>query len=190
MGLRHDLGHTVSRHEEAGSDDTALRVLRGVTAAIHAATGIEAAAGARRGDLLPPGGLRAVPALVAPVSVSAHLVHALRPTERSRALARAADVLAIAAGAMGIASSMLAALEDEDHRVMLGRLPRRAKDRLPSFAPLAFALGGVLGLLLDAEERHRAQQQARLERAERRARVIERLVPRRKGRMDRVVLHA
>jgi hypothetical protein len=190
MGIKRDLEHTVSRHQDSESDDTALRLLRGVSAAIHAVTGLEAAAGARRGDLLPPGGMRAVPALVAPLSMSAHLVHALRPTQRSRALARAADVLAIAAGTVGIASSMLAALEDEDQRVMLGRLPRRAKDRLPSLAPLAFALGGVLGLLLDGEERRQAQQLARLERAERRARVVERLVPKRRGRMDRIVLHA
>jgi hypothetical protein len=190
MGIRRDLERTVRRYQHSEADDLALPLLRGVTAAIHAVTGMEAASGTRRGHLLPPGSLRIVPTVIAPISVAAHLVHAVRPTQRSRALARAADTLAITAGTVGIVASVLAALEDEDRRVIFGRMPRRPRQRLPSFAPLAYALGGLLGLLLDREERSRAQQLARLENAEKRARVIERIVPKRKGRMDRIVLHA
>jgi hypothetical protein len=61
-----------------------------------------------------------------------------------------------------------------------------ASARIPSLAPLAFAAVGVLGMLLDREEEEIDEARDSLER---RARVVERLVPKRKAKLDRIVVH-
>jgi hypothetical protein len=51
---------------------------------------------------------------------------------------------------------------------------------------LALAATGILGLVLDRREREMREERARLER---RASIVERLVPRRRGRLDHIVVH-
>lgn len=178
-------GFRPRRRETPTSD----RALRAVSAGLFAVTGIEAAVGVRRGDPQPMHGLRVAPSVIAPVAVAAHVVHALRPTRRSAGLARIADGLAFAAGTVGLAASALAAFDDDERRV-LGLLARRRTRRVPSLAPLAFALTGLLGAVVAGSERKRMEERARLAAAERRARIVERLVPRRRGPRDRFTIRA
>lgn len=161
----------------------AFRVLRGLTAGLIAITGIETAAGTRRGAPVPSHGLRVVPTFIAPLAVSAHVVHGMRPTRRSASMARLTDGLTLAAGAAGALASVLAALEDAPPT----RLRPRARS-LPSLAPLAFALAGAVGLAVGAYERRREEDVEQWEAVARRARIVERLVPRRRGPRDRFII--
>jgi hypothetical protein len=78
----------------------------------------------------------------------------------------------------GIASSLYSAVQDDE--------AEDASAHIPSLAPLAFAAVGVLGMLLDREEEEIDEHREALER---RARVVERLVPQRKAKLDRIVVH-
>lgn len=184
MEIEYD-GFRPRRH---AADVEPLRSLRAISAGLFIVTGIETAAGARRGDPQPTRGLRAVPTVIAPIAVAAHVVHALRPTPRSGRLALLTDGLAMAAGAAGLAASVLASVDDDRERRGMGLLPRRRSSRLPSLTPLAFALTGALGYVVASRERERAADVDRLAAAERRARIVERLVPRRRGKRDRFVI--
>jgi hypothetical protein len=55
-----------------------------------------------------------------------------------------------------------------------------------SLAPLLFGYAGLLGFLLDRQESVVAEEEEQLER---RARIVERFVPKRKTRVDRIVVH-
>ena len=55
-----------------------------------------------------------------------------------------------------------------------------------ALVPLTFGATACLGLLLEREEESERDERARLRR---RARVVERLVPRRRSRLDRIVVH-
>jgi hypothetical protein len=111
------------------------------------------------------------PTLVAPLAAAAQLNHALRPTPPAARATRVMNVAAIGVGVLGLIGSVLD-----------GRRDRRP----PSLSPLALASTGVLGLVLDREERDAAEARRRLER---RAAVVSRLVPRRRARVDRIVVH-
>ncbi len=183
-----ELEYLGRRRRRSPPEQVSIPALRAVSAALFAITGLETAAGSRRGDALPPHGLRVVPSILAPVAVSAHVVHALRPDHGSAGLARIADGLAIAAGAVGTVASVLSAFDDQEQQLLLGRLPRRRSGRLPSLAPVTFALAGVLGLIVARQERRHAEDLERIASAERRARIVERIVPRRRGHRDRFTI--
>jgi hypothetical protein len=61
----------------------------------------------------------------------------------------------------------------------------RGKRRF-SLGPLLFGYSGVLGFLLDRQETRVGEQEAALDR---RARIVERWVPRRRTKIDRIVVH-
>jgi hypothetical protein len=112
------------------------------------------------------------PTVMAPLTVAAHLANAFRPYDDLHRAMRVLDVAAVAAAA-GIVVAQL-----------LTRSAGR-RDGLPN-ASLTLASTGVLGLLLDRQARHAEAERARLER---RASIVERLVPKRRSRLDRVVVH-
>lgn len=112
-----------------------------------------------------------VPAIIAPLAVAGHMATALQPDDDLHRAMRVLDVAAVAAGA-GLVVAQL--------------LTRGAgRNGLPN-ASLALASTGVLGLLLDRQAREAEAERARLER---RASIVERLVPKRRPRLDRVVVH-
>lgn len=110
------------------------------------------------------------PALVAPVAAAAQLAHSNRPSESTAAATRVLNAASIGIGLATLASSLYTA---------------RAT-RVPSLAPLAFAAAGLLGIILDRHERLHEDERRRLAR---RASVVERLVPKRKRKLDHIVLH-
>jgi hypothetical protein len=110
------------------------------------------------------------PALLAPLAATAHLAHLTRPSESANLASRVLDAAVVGVGVLGLAQ----ALRD------------RGRGAGPSVAPLALASAGLLGLLVDRQERAARAERDRLAR---RASVVERLVPRRRARLDRVVVH-
>jgi len=164
------------RHD---NDDAPLSGLHWMTATLFLAAGAETALGERRGDHRAPDALRWAPLVAAPLASAVHAARALWPGRATRILSQVADGLAIGVGVAGIASSLYSAVEDDDE-------VSERNVALPSLAPLAFAAVGVLGMLLDREEEEIDETRDSLER---RARVVERLVPKRKARLDRIVVH-
>lgn len=174
--------HHGAEDEPDGDEDAhAFSGLHWMTAGLFAVAGLEAAAGERRGDYRAPGSLRWAPLIAGHAAAAAHVMRAAHPTRTSRIAAQVLDGIAIGVGTVGVASSLHSALRAD-------RDPDSARSaRLPSAAPLAFCAVGLLALLLDDEETAYEEERARLER---RARLMERLVPERKARVDRIVIHA
>jgi hypothetical protein len=110
------------------------------------------------------------PALVAPIAAAAQYAHASRPSPATSAATRILNAAAVGIGLAALAGSLYTA-----------RGPR-----VPSLSPLAFAAAGVLGIILDRHEREDARERKRLLR---RANVVERLVPKRRHRVDHIVVH-
>lgn len=165
-------GHEADEIEE----HSRLAAVRGVTAQLLLATGAGATLEqlaheqAEEGRQTVPVALTWAPLLLGPLAAAANLEHARRPSERSEAAVRFLTSASIGFGA---------ALFVVDALLNRGDPPRR-------IAPLAFASAGLLGLLLDKEEHEIEATEHDLER---RARIVERLVPRRKAKLDRVVVH-
>lgn len=113
----------------------------------------------------------AAPLLIGPLAAAAQLAHLREPTEQTRAAARFLNAAVIGVGAMEFAGELLGSART---------------GKLPSTAPLLFGSVGALGMLLDAEEQEWEAERTLLLH---RARVVERLVPRRRARLDRVVVH-
>ena len=149
-----------------------------MTAALFLAAGAETALGERRGDHRAPDALRWAPLVAAPVASALHAARALWPSRATRMMSQVADGLAIGVGVAGIASSLYSAVQDDEEV--------ENSAALPSLAPLAFAAVGVLGMLLDREEEEIDEERESLER---RASLVERFVPQRKARVDRIVVH-
>jgi hypothetical protein len=160
-------------------DEFTMSGLHWMAAGLFVAAGAEAAVGERRGDHRAPDAIRWAPTIAAPLAGAAHAARALWPSPATRALARVADGVAIGVGAAGLANSILAAQSDESHT-------RGWTGRVPGLAPLAFAAIGILGLILQEEEEAAAEQ---LDALERRADIVERFVPKRRARVDRIVVH-
>jgi hypothetical protein len=160
------------------TDEFALSGLHWMAATLFLAAGAETALGQRRGDFRGPDAFRWAPLVAAPVAGAVHAARALWPGRATRVLSQVADGLAIGVGVAGIASSLYSAVQDDE--------VTDASARIPSLAPLAFAAVGVLGMLLDREEEEIDEARDSLER---RARVVERLVPKRKAKLDRIVVH-
>ncbi len=168
-------------------DDAELTftALHWMAAGLFLAAGAGATLARRPGRRTLDATARWAPLLAAPLAGAAHAARALRPTSATRTVARALDASAVGLAASGIAWGLYRAIPEEP-----GLWPRRSPTPLRALAeaaaPLAFGATGVLGLLLDREER---EEEALLRRLERRARMVERLVPRRRPRLDHIVVH-
>jgi hypothetical protein len=112
-----------------------------------------------------------IPALVAPVAAAAHLTRILKPGASPPPTARLLNGAVIGVGTAGLVHGFLSS--------------RRTGDP-PSLTPLALASAGVLGLVLEREEHARAEERRELQR---RASIVERFVPRRRTKIDKVVIH-
>lgn len=156
--------------------------LHWMTAGLFMAAGIEAAAGERRGDYRSRRSVRWAPLLAAPAAATAHALRAAHPTAATRLASRLLDGVAIGVGSVGIAASLYSASHSDD----LG-VPSRRITRLPSMAPLTFCALGLLAILLDEREEDVENERAQLER---RARILDRVLPKRTARVDRIVIHA
>jgi hypothetical protein len=108
--------------------------------------------------------------MVGPLAAAATIEHARRPTSRTATALRF-----LSAASIGLGGSLFLL----DAATNGGRPPAR-------LGPIAFASAGLLGLVLERQDREIAAAEQAL-RA--RARVVERLVPRRKARVDRIVIH-
>lgn len=111
------------------------------------------------------------PTLIAPLAAAAHVRMASEPSPNAARASRFLDAAVVALGLAELVASFT-------------RFPSRR--RTPSLAPLALASAGMLGLVVSREERVAARERRQLER---RAAVLERLVPRRRPKLERVVLH-
>jgi hypothetical protein len=161
-------------------DEFVLSGLHWLTAGLFIAAGAETVFGKRRGDFREPEAVRWAPLVTAPLAGAAHAAHALWPSSTTRTLTNVVDGLAIGVGAAGLASSIYNARQDQ--KLEEGSWP----DQVPSFAPLAFAAIGVLGMVLLEEEEDTAEVHEQLAS---RARIVERLVPKRKPKFDHIVVH-
>jgi hypothetical protein len=111
------------------------------------------------------------PALVAPIAAAAHLRQAIRPSEDAERASAVLDVAVIGLGVAELVTSLTGF---------------RSRGRPPSLVPLALASAGVLGLVVAHQERETEREHRRLEQ---RANLLERLVPQRRPKLDRIVVH-
>jgi hypothetical protein len=174
----------ISPHEDEDYDDFAFSGLHYLAAGLFLASGAEAALGERRGDYRPPDALRWAPLATSPIAAAAHAARAIAPNRATRIATQIMNGVAVAVGAAGLASSIASAVEDD--RSFFGLRHKPFMERIPSLAPLAFGVAGVLGAILDRQEQQEAQLHDDLER---RARIVERFTPRRKAKLDRIVVH-
>lgn len=173
--------------EEGPSEEGGFRTLRLFLAELLLTAGVQASVEYLRERSADPGenstpaspraaaiasvALRVAPAVLGPLAAAAQANHALGPSDRSRNLTRILNGAVIGAGAAGLTAEVL----------------RSARGERPfSFAPLLFGYGGVLGVLLDHEE---SAVEEETEQLRRRARLIERWVPRRRTRVEKIVVH-
>jgi hypothetical protein len=111
------------------------------------------------------------PALLAPVAAAAH---ARLAGGHSAPAERASRILDTAVIGLGVAELATSVTGLQAHR------------RPPSLVPLALASAGLLGLVVAHREKQVEREQERLER---RARIVERVVPQRRAKLDRIVVH-
>lgn len=111
------------------------------------------------------------PAVLGTAAAVAHALHGFRPTERTQMATRTLDVAVVAAGLLGLAETLAVARRDQE---------------IPGVGAVSLACAGLLGMLIDRTEARHDQERRRLER---RASVVERLVPARRPRLDRIVVH-
>jgi hypothetical protein len=111
------------------------------------------------------------PALIAPVAAAAHLRQSTGPSQQASRASRFLDSAVVLMGVAELATSLTGF---------------QARKRTPSLVPLALASAGLLGLIVAHRERASTEEKRRLEK---RARIVERLVPQRRPKLDRIVLH-
>ncbi len=177
--------------EEEGTDETRFHALRLLTAELFLATGVNATLQYLRersrsadasssateldsGDSVGNGRSRVAglaPALLAPVAGVAQLVHTFRPSDASRNATRVLNGAALALGAAGLVDSIRASTRGEEQF---------------SLAPLLLSYVGLLAYFVERQEAQVAEEREELEH---RARIVERLVPRRRPKLDRIVVH-
>jgi hypothetical protein len=112
-----------------------------------------------------------IPVLVAPLAAAAHLTRVLKPGSSPPPTTRLLNGAVVGAGTAGLVH---------------GFLSSRRTGEPPSLTPLALASAGVLGLILEREERARVEERRELQR---RASIVERFVPRRRMKIDKIVVH-
>lgn len=171
------LGMGVGENGKAVARNGTLAPLRAAAAQLLMATGAGATLeqvshteelGPARSQV--PAALAWAPLLVGPLAAAANIEHARRPTEQTSSAVRFLTLATIGLGGCVYLADAL-----------------RSRERPPTrLAPLAFASVGLLSLLIDRQEEEIARKEKSLRR---RARVVERLVPRRRGRLDRIVVH-
>jgi hypothetical protein len=176
---------------DVDDDDVAFDSLHWLAAGLFLAAGTEAGLGERRGDVRTDHAVRWGPLIAAPLAGGAHAARALFRGRATGIATRVLNGVAFVVGAAGVAGALHAA---RDEAAASGFEPRASLPRrLPSFAPLTFAIAGLVGVLIDREEAIAADRMAELreqvEAAVQRARLVDRLVPKRKPRLDRIVLH-
>jgi hypothetical protein len=155
-----------------------LTALRAATAQLLVLTGTETTIEHLRanGDPLTRRGGRTptalvwAPALLGPLAAAAQLAHAGAPSPATERATRILNTSLIGVG-LGLA---LADILDP------------GPDSGPPLYPLALASSGLMGWLLDREESRIAERDRRLRR---RANIVDRMVPRRKAKLDRIVVH-
>jgi hypothetical protein len=164
----------------AGSDNdasppTRLTALRAAAAELLIAATVEAAYDRLRSGWRSdsetgiPVPLSWAPLLIAPLTAAAHVQHARQPDDSTTRALRLLNTATVAVGG----ALLLYEFIDSSHS------PRR-------LGPLGLASAGLLGFAIDRQEREIHRNEAELRR---RARVVERLVPQRRTRFDRVVVH-
>ncbi len=157
--------------------------LHWMTAGLFAAAGTEAALrvrGAGNGVAHDP--LRLAPLLAAPLAGMVHVLRARSSAAPVRLATQVLDGLAAGIAVAGITAATYNALESGG----MGPGGRSARRMAAALVPLTFGVTACLGLLLEREEERERRE---VERLRRRARVVERLVPRRRARLDRIVVH-
>jgi hypothetical protein len=118
-----------------------------------------------------PGAAAWAPLLIGTLGSAVQTVHALQPSERTDLAARTLSGVALGLGLVGAANRAAAAVRGDEPF---------------SIAPLLFGYAGLLGFLVDRQENKVAEEEADLER---RASIIERFVPRRRTKIERIVVH-
>ena len=111
------------------------------------------------------------PLLVGGAAAAAQLVHSVRPSEATEAAMRVLN-----GAVVGVSMARL---------VEIGTM-ERADWSAAVLPPLALASAGALGFLLDRET---AEVEEELEHLHRRASIVERLVPKRRTKVEGVVVH-
>lgn len=159
--------------------------LHWLAAGLFLAAGAEALLARQRGKRDIPAALGWAPVIAAPAAGAAHAARALRPGPGTRTAASVLSGVAVGVGAAGLLAGIYASRRDQQDRPAWSR-PRRLLDNAAAVAPLTFGATGILGLLLDHEEQAEAQVRERLSRS---ASIAGRLMPRRKPKLDRIVLH-
>lgn len=178
----------LTRRKSDSSPNASLTGLHWLAAGLFLATGAQALRplGAAR----PTRGverLRRLPLALAPIAGAANAALAMRPRQSTRNAALVVNGVAIGIAAVGIAGTALGALVPERRGAPWHGARRPIRSGFVDLAaPIAFGATGLLGLLLEREVRH---ARARDERLQRKARVLDRIVPRRRARVDRVVVH-
>lgn len=183
-GMRDAIGGLASSGE---AEEPAFSGLQWMTAGLFIAAGAEAALRAR-GNGLVGTALRWAPLVAAPLAGAAHAARAVRPGRRTRMAACVVDGMAAGVAAVGVG---LAAVESvrsaRGGPPIPGAVRRRVARQLGAgVAPLTFGATAALGFILDREEEEDRSEHRRLAR---RGRIVERLVPRRRPKLDHIVLH-
>ena len=149
---------TVRRHVESEHEleahEHGFAGLHWMTAGLFAAAGAEAALGQRRGDHRADDAVRWAPLVAAPLASAAQAARALWPSPTTRNVSQLVNTVAVAVGAAGLISSVRAGLSEREYQD--DEEPQSWLEHLPSLAPLAFGAVGLLGLLLDSEEKEAA----------------------------------
>lgn len=179
--LREELANRLSSPGESAADEGPPDGLQLLAAQLLLVTGVGAALDGMRDRPHDHGfddagegprvALTWAPAVLGPVAAIAHAAYAFAPTDRNRTATRILDIAVIGGGLLGLAGALAAARD------------RRAA---PSLTSLALASAGALGMLLDHSAADQAAERRRLEK---KAAVVERLVPRRRPKLDRIVVH-
>jgi hypothetical protein len=160
--------------------------LHWVTAGFFAGAGFQALVSRHPGR----GPVRWGALFAAQLAGTAHVARALRSTPRTCRAARVLDGVAIAVGGVTLAASVAHGLRRRQLLAGWVRGGSRLFRRPPPSAPLTLGATGILGLLLDQEEEREAEEGRRLEGGGRWAgRIADRIVPRRRRRVERIVVH-
>ncbi|CAN5535760.1 hypothetical protein BH24GEM3_BH24GEM3_09420 [soil metagenome] len=175
--------------EDEGTDETRFHALRLLTAELFLATGVNATLqylrGRSRGAHTDYDGTELnggaadgrsrvaglAPALLAPLAGVAQLVHTFRPSDASHNATRFLNGAALALGAAGLADSI--------------RASTRGEERF-SLAPLLLSYVALFAYFVERQEAQVAEEREELEH---RASIVERFVPRRRTKLDRIVVH-
>lgn len=167
--LRSDEDRAVQGNGRPHADATAEYLTPLRLAAAHVLVATAAAAALERSDDR-PAAISFAPLIVAPLAAATGLLHARSPDARTATALRFLNSAVIVVGG-GLLLADLIGVRDPRHR--------RA-------GSLGFAAAGLLGLAL---ERHaHASELAEIE-LRKRASIVERLVPKRRPKLDRIVVH-